>query len=93
PLLNWSFAVVLLTGVWLFLRDPIGLGLHTMFLPKLVLVLAGALYVRAIRLPAGVRLQRFAPRGMACVAVGLRVAASSPSAPDRRRGTERRVGR
>jgi hypothetical protein len=71
PLLNWSFAAVLLTGFWLFLRDPVGLGLHTMFLPKLVLVLAGALYVRIIRLPAGLRLQRLAPRSMSCVAIGL----------------------
>ena len=71
PLLNWSFALVLVTGAWLLLRDPLGIGLHTMFLPKLALVMLGAVYVRVIRLPAIMRPQRLAPRGMACLSIGL----------------------
>ena len=50
--LNGSFGLTVLTGVLLFLRDPLGVGLHTMFLPKLLLVGAGYAFSRARRLPA-----------------------------------------
>ena len=40
-LMNGAFALTILSGVLLFLYDPIGVGLHTMFLPKLLLVTAG----------------------------------------------------
>ena len=40
-LMNGAFALTLLTGIVLFLYDPIGVGLHTMFLPKLILVSLG----------------------------------------------------
>ena len=48
-LMHGSFAVVLVTGVWLFLRDPLGMGMHTMFLPKLALIGAGAVYAHVSR--------------------------------------------
>lgn len=47
--LKWSFWMTIVTGVFLFLRDPVGVGLHTMFLPKLVLVTAGYLYAHSVR--------------------------------------------
>ena len=51
--LKWSFWVTVVTGIFLFLRDPLGVGLHTMFLPKLLLVVAGYSYAQGLRrLPA-----------------------------------------
>ncbi len=47
--LTWSFWVTIVTGVLLFLRDPLGVGLHTMFLPKLLLVAAGYGYAQGVR--------------------------------------------
>lgn len=41
--LNTSFAATLVTGVVLFLYDPLQIGSHTMFLPKLVLTTLGFL--------------------------------------------------
>src|SRR5258707_15310293 len=38
-----SFAVVMVSGVVLFLFDPIQIASHTWFLPKLLLILAGML--------------------------------------------------
>jgi len=52
-LMNGAFALTILTGVMLFLYDPIGVGLHTMFLPKLILVTLGfvhAFYIERIAL-------------------------------------------
>ena len=40
-LMNLMFALTIASGVLLFLYDPIGAGLHTMFLPKLILVTLG----------------------------------------------------
>ena len=52
-LMNWAFVVTLVAGIMLFLYDPIGVGLHTMFLPKLVLIAIGLFYAYFIeRLPA-----------------------------------------
>jgi hypothetical protein len=52
-LMNWAFAVTVTTGLVLFLYDPIGVGLHTMFLPKLVLIVLGLLHAYYIeRTPA-----------------------------------------
>jgi hypothetical protein len=50
-----SFSVALLTGLWLFLRDPLGMGLHTMFLPKLALICVAAVYAHAVRQAGVVR--------------------------------------
>lgn len=52
-LMNGAFALTILTGLMLFLYDPIGVGLHTMFLPKLILVALGfvhAFYIERIAL-------------------------------------------
>jgi lysylphosphatidylglycerol synthetase-like protein (DUF2156 family) len=52
-LMNTAFAVTLLSGIALFLYDPIGVGLHTMFLPKLLLIVLGLLHAYGIeRMPA-----------------------------------------
>ena len=57
--LTIAFWIALLTGVLLFLRDPLGVGLHSMFLPKLLLVVGGYAYARAVRrLPALRRTER-----------------------------------
>ena len=51
--LKWSFRVTIVTGVLLFLRDPLGVGLHSMFLPKLLLIAGGYAYAQGMRrLPA-----------------------------------------
>ena len=47
--LNRAFWVTIVTGMLLFLRDPLGVGLHTMFLPKLLLVIGGYAYATALR--------------------------------------------
>ena len=52
-LMNGAFAVTVLSGIALFLYDPIGVGLHTMFLPKLLLITLGLVHAYGIeRLPA-----------------------------------------
>jgi len=52
-LMNIAFVVTLAAGIMLFLYDPIGVGLHTMFLPKLVLIVVGLVHAYVIgRLPA-----------------------------------------
>jgi hypothetical protein len=43
-LMNLTFVLTVATGILLFLYDPIGVGLHTMFLPKLVLVVLGVVH-------------------------------------------------
>jgi hypothetical protein len=48
-LMHVSFALALASGVGLFLYDPIGTGLHTMFLPKLLLIVFGLLYAHGVR--------------------------------------------
>jgi len=56
-LMNVAFAVTLVSGLALFFYDPIGVGLHTMFLPKLILICAGLLHattlerMKALRTP------------------------------------------
>ena len=52
-LVNATFALTVLTGFALFLYDPIGVGLHTMFLPKLLLIVLGVVHATYIeRAPA-----------------------------------------
>lgn len=52
-LINATFALTVLSGLMLFLYDPIGAGLHTMFLPKLLLIVLGFLHAWYIeRIPA-----------------------------------------
>ena len=51
-LMNGAFALTIATGILLFLYDPIGVGLHTMFVPKLALVTLGVVHAWYIeRLP------------------------------------------
>lgn len=51
-LMNGTFALTVTSGLLLFLYDPIGVGLHTMFLPKLMLVVLGVVHAWYIeRLP------------------------------------------
>lgn len=47
--LRVSFWVTVASGLVLFLRDPVGVGLHSMFLPKLLLVVFGYGFARWLR--------------------------------------------
>lgn len=47
--LRAAFWVTVGTGAALFLRDPLGVGLHSMFLPKLLLVTAGYVHAQGVR--------------------------------------------
>ena len=38
PVVHGAFAVVMFSGAWLFLYDPIQTGSHTWFVPKLLLI-------------------------------------------------------
>ena len=53
--LRWSFWLTIATGLALFVYDPLGIGLHTMFLPKLVLVVLGYAHARTSRFLPGPR--------------------------------------
>jgi len=69
-LMNAAFGLTILSGLVLFLYDPIGVGLHTMFLPKLILIGAGlvnALYVERRPWMQSRRLKR----GSAAVALAI----------------------
>jgi hypothetical protein len=61
-LMNAAFALAVLSGIGLFIYDPIGVGLHTMFLPKLALITIGLVHAygieraKAMRRPAMRRL-------------------------------------
>jgi hypothetical protein len=43
------FVTAVVTGIGLFLYDPIGAGLHTMFLPKLLLIVTGLINAHGVR--------------------------------------------
>ena len=69
-LMNVAFAVTVLSGIALFIHDPIGVGLHTMFLPKLLLIVIGLFHATYVeRLPAMQRPGR--RRGAAVVALSV----------------------
>lgn len=42
--MNWTFGIACVSGLLLFLYDPIGIGLHTMFVPKLILIVLGLVH-------------------------------------------------
>ena len=77
--LNRSFWLTIATGMLLFLRDPLGVGLHTMFLPKLLLVIAGYAHARCIRrIPVVRRSSRLRkPGAAASLAIWLLVIGAS----------------
>ena len=49
PLLYFSFGVTIVTGVALFLYDPVHTGSHAYFTPKLILIVAGMAVVAYYR--------------------------------------------
>ena len=60
---RWMFALTIVTGIFLFLYDPIQTGSHTMFLPKLILIVAGYANAYVFRVdvgPAGAVVRRWA---------------------------------
>ncbi len=69
--LQGCFWVTVATGVALFLYDPMTIGLHSMFLPKLVLVTLGYAHARVVqRLPA-VRRRAVLRRGAAGLSLAI----------------------
>jgi hypothetical protein len=68
-IMNPAFALTTVTGVALFLYDPIGVGLHTMFLPKLALVVLGYAHARWIQRVPVIRTRMSAKRASAAVAL------------------------
>ena len=48
-MMHWGFGLTVVTGIALFLYNPLGAGLHSMFLPKLLLIALGVLHVHGIR--------------------------------------------
>lgn len=69
-LMNAAFALTVVSGIALFLYDPIGIGLHTMFLPKLALIVLGLLHAYRIeRLKLMSR--QFWRRASAAAALGI----------------------
>ncbi len=76
--LTLSFWLTIVTGVALFLRDPLGVGLHSMFAPKLVLVVFGYALAQAIRRAPALRRGRVRQGGAALsLAVWLLVIGAS----------------
>lgn len=69
-LMNLAFGLTVLSGLALFLYDPIGVGLHTMFLPKLLLIVAGLIHAYAIEPMPALR-SALARRGTATLALAL----------------------
>jgi hypothetical protein len=84
-LMNAAFALTVITGIALFLYDPIGVGLHTMFLPKLILIALGLVHAYGIeRTPAMKRqIWRRASAGAALGIWLLVMAASTWNAVER----------
>ena len=53
--LSGAFWITIATGVALFLYNPLGIGLHSMFLPKLLLVALGYAHAKTTRYLPGSR--------------------------------------
>lgn len=47
-LMNLAFALTVFSGIALFMYDPIGVGVHTMFLPKLILIVLGLVHAYGV---------------------------------------------
>ena len=58
PITHASFAVAMLTGVLLFLYDPIQTGSHSWFLPKLLLLAAALANAAVFSFPKRIGLRR-----------------------------------
>lgn len=84
-LMNLAFALTIVAGLALFIDDPIGAGLHTMFLPKLALILVGLLHAYRIERASFMHHQamRRISAGFALTVWVLVVAASTWNAVER----------
>jgi hypothetical protein len=62
-IVRWMFWLTIASGVFLFLYDPIQAGSHTMFLPKLILIVLGYANAYVFRVdvgPSGLAVRRAA---------------------------------
>ena len=69
--LRTSFWLTIVTGLALFLRDPLGAGLHSMFLPKLLLIMAGYGLAQATRRISALRRSETIMRFTATVSLSV----------------------
>ena len=60
--LKVCFWLAITTGVVLFFRDPLEIGLHSMFLPKLLLVTLGYVHARVVQRSPAIRRRPWAKR-------------------------------
>ncbi len=84
-LMNGAFALTVVTGLALFMYDPVGVGLHTMFLPKLALIALGLFHAYYVERRPLMRLQlwRRLSAGIALLAWILVMGASTWNAVER----------
>jgi len=84
-LMNAAFALTLAAGLALFLYDPIGAGLHTLFLPKLALILLGLLHAYRVERASFMRrpAMRRASAALALALWGSVIGASTWNAVER----------
>jgi hypothetical protein len=66
-----TFGLTLATGLFLFVYNPLGIGLHSMFLPKLVLVALGLALAHGLRDRKAARRSVVLRRGGAAVSLAL----------------------
>ena len=64
PIVHVSFALAVLSGVLLFLYDPIQVGSHSWFLPKLILLAAAVANAAAFSMPRRIGLRRIGGGGL-----------------------------
>jgi hypothetical protein len=62
PLVHAAFAITLASGIALFLYDPVHVGRHAYFVPKLLLLLAGLLNAAAFHSGGNALARACAPR-------------------------------
>lgn len=64
PVTHWAFGVTVVSGVWLFLYDPIQTGSHSWFLPKLVLLAAATGNAALFSVPRRIGLRAIGAGGL-----------------------------
>jgi hypothetical protein len=66
-----AFGVTIVTGLTLFLYDPIGIGLHTMFVPKLLLVVLGLGHAHGVRRLSAARTLPLLKHGLPAISLTI----------------------
>ena len=69
--MHGAWLLAILTGILLFIYDPIGTGTHSMFLPKLLLIVFGLAYAHGIRGIGVIRRVLALRRGAAALSLAI----------------------